>query len=114
LLSAAKTYVSPSITTIANAASAAKSVSATNFNLILGPGKSTYPLANFSWAIFYQKQAVTNTAIVLGKLFQWISTTGQTYSASLGYAPLPAAIVTLVHKTLLTIETASGQPVFKG
>jgi phosphate transport system substrate-binding protein len=114
LLTAAKTYVAPSITTIANAASSAKSVSATNFSLILSKGKATYPLANFSWAIFYQEQAATNTAVVLGKLFEWITTTGQTYSKALGYAPLPPAIVTLAHKTLLTLETSTGQPIFSG
>ena len=114
LLTRAKTYVAPSVTTIANAGSQAKAVSASNFNIVWGPGKSTYPLANFSWAIFYQEQPVTNTAVVLGKLFQWITTTGQTYSASLGYAPLPKSIVTLVHTTLLKLETASGQPIFTG
>ncbi len=114
MLSKSNTYVTPSITTIRNAGADAKSVTAANFNIVWSPGKSTYPLANFSWALVYQKQATTNTGIVLGKLFQWVTTKGQTYSASLGYAPLPTAIVTLDHSTLLQLQTATGQPIFSG
>jgi phosphate transport system substrate-binding protein len=112
LLSHSNTYVAPSITTIKNAASQAKAVSASNFNIVWGPGKATYPLANFSWAIMYQEQASTTTGIMLGKLFQWVTTAGQSYSSALGYAPLPSSIVGLDHKTLLKLETSTGQPLF--
>jgi phosphate transport system substrate-binding protein len=114
LQSRANTYVSPSIGTIANAASQAKSVSATSFNIVWGPGKSTYPLANFSWAILYQQQSDTNTGIVLGRLLQWVATVGQSYSAALGYAPLPASIVSLDRQTLAKLQTSTGQAIFSG
>ena len=114
MLSKSNTYVAPSITTIRNAGADAKSVTAANFNIVWSPGKSTYPLANFSWALVYQTQATTNTGVVLGKLFQWVTTKGQSYSAALGYAPLPTAIVTLDHRTLLQLQTATGQPIFSG
>jgi phosphate transport system substrate-binding protein len=114
LLSHSHTYVAPSLSTIANAASHAPSVSAAKFNIVYGPGKSTYPLANFSWAIMYQRQANTTTGIVLGKLFQWITTSGQAYSKSVGYVPLPSAIVALGHTTLLKLETSTGQAIFTG
>jgi phosphate transport system substrate-binding protein len=114
LLSHSNTYVTPSIATIANAASQAKAVSASDFNIVWGPGKSTYPLANFSWAILYQQQPTTSTAIVLGKLFTWVSTTGQKYASALGYAPLPTSIATLDHHTLLKLQSSTGQPIFSG
>src|SRR5581483_12351297 len=75
LLSKSNTYVVPSITTIRNAGADAKNVTASNFNIVWSPGKSTYPLANFSWALIYQKQATTTTGVVLGKLFDWVATT---------------------------------------
>jgi hypothetical protein len=50
--------------------------------------------------------------IVLGKLFDWVTTTGQQQAAPLGYAPMPANAVALAHATLLTLQTASGQPLF--
>jgi phosphate transport system substrate-binding protein len=105
-------YVSPSVTTIGNAGAAKSNVSASNFNIIDGAGSNVYPLANFSWALIYQKQSSTNTGIVLGKLFQWILTAGQSYSAGLGYAPLPADVVASAHATLLGLQTASGQAIF--
>jgi phosphate transport system substrate-binding protein len=114
LLSKSNTYVAPSITTIRNAGADAKNVTAANFNIVWSPGTSTYPLANFSWALIDQKQATTNTGIVLGKLFEWVTTKGQSYSASLGYAPLPTSIVTLDRRTLRQLQTATGQSIFSG
>jgi phosphate transport system substrate-binding protein len=81
-------------------------------NFTNAAGAQAYPLANFSWALVYQKQASTNTGIVLGKLFQWIITTAQGYSSGLGYAPLPANAVAVAHQTLLGLETSSGSPIF--
>ena len=101
-------YVSPSVSTIAAAGAAVSGISSTNFNIVYSPGGSTYPLANFSWALIYQKQSTTNIGIVLGKLFQWMTTTGQSYSTGLGYAPLPSAVAALAHSTLLQLETSSG------
>ncbi len=104
--------VAPSVSTIAAAGATATALSSTNFNIIYAPGASSYPLANFSWALIYQKQANTNTGIVLGKLFQWVSTSGQSYSSGLGYAPLPSTAVNLAHSTLLGLQTATGSPIF--
>jgi phosphate transport system substrate-binding protein len=106
------TFVSPSIATIANAGAQASALSPTNFNIVWGSGGQTYPLANFSWALMYQKQSNTNTGIVLGKLFQWVTTSGQQYSAGLGYAPLPAYAASAAHQTLLGLQTSGGQPIF--
>jgi phosphate transport system substrate-binding protein len=106
------TFVSPSIITIANAGAQGSSLSPTDFNIVWGSGSQTYPLANFSWALMYQKQSNTNIGIVLGKLFQWVTTSGQSYSAGLGYAPLPAYAASVAHQTLLGLKTSSGQPIF--
>jgi phosphate transport system substrate-binding protein len=112
LLNKSGSYVTPSISSIAAAGATATALSSTNFNIIYSAGGSTYPLANFSWALIYQKQPTTNTGIVLGKLFQWVTTSGQSYSSGLGYAPLPAAAVSLAHSTLLGLQTSSGSPIF--
>jgi phosphate transport system substrate-binding protein len=112
LLTKSNTYVTPSVSSIAAAGATATSLSFTNFNIIWSAGSQAYPLANFSWALMYQKQSTTNTGIVLGKLFQWVTTSGQSYSSGLGYAPLPPSAVSLAHSTLLGLETASGSPIF--
>ncbi len=112
VLNASGAYVTPSSSSISAAGSQATNVSASNFNIVNGPGSSTYPLANFSWTLLYQKQSNTNVGIVLGKLFDWITTTGQQQASTLGYSPLPSSIVSLAHNTLLQLDTSSGQPLF--
>ena len=112
LLSKSGTWVQPSITTIAKAGAAASSLSATAFNIIWGAGSQTYPLANFSWTLLDQTQANTGTGIALGKLFNWVVTTGQKSAAALGYAPLPKNVVTLSQHTLLGLQTSTGTAIF--
>jgi phosphate transport system substrate-binding protein len=112
LLNKSGSYVTPSVTTIGNAGAQASSLSSTNFNIIFAGGSQSYALANFSWALIYQKQSNTNTGIVLGKLFQWIITSGQSYSVGLGYAPLPSSAVAAAHATLLQLQTSTGQSIF--
>ncbi|MCW3045517.1 MAG: phosphate transporter, periplasmic phosphate-binding protein [Actinobacteria bacterium] len=112
LKNASGAFVAPTLDSIKAAGAQATNLSAANFNIVNGGGAATYPLANFSWALLYQKQASTNVGIVLGKLFDWVTTTGQQQAAPLGYAPLPDNAVTLAHTTLLTLQTASGQPLF--
>jgi phosphate transport system substrate-binding protein len=107
-------YVVPSQTAIAAAGSANAELSATSFNIVDGPGAGTYPLANFSWTLLYQKQSSTDVATALGRLFDWVTTTGQAQAQALGYSPLPANAVSLAHQTLLKLQTASGAPVFTG
>jgi len=107
-------FVAPSQSAIAAAGSTATNLSASNFNIVNGPGAGTYPLANFSWTLIYQKQSSTNVAEVLGHLFDWVTTTGQQQASALGYSPLPSNVVALAHQTLLQLQTSSGQTVFSG
>ena len=112
LLNKAGSYVSPSITTIGAAGLHASNLSAANFNIVNEPGATTYPLANFSWSLLYQRQSVTNTGIALGKVLDWLASTGQRNAAPLGYAPLPANVRALSHTTLLKLEDAAGTTLF--
>jgi phosphate transport system substrate-binding protein len=112
LLNKAGSYVAPSQQSIAAAGSQASGLSSTNFSIIDETGAGTYPLANFSWTLLYQKQTNQTKGIALGKLFDWVVTTGQQYSSSLGYSPLPSNVVALAVATLNELETSSGGPLF--
>jgi phosphate transport system substrate-binding protein len=112
LKNAAGGFVKPSQSSIAAAGAQASSLSASNFNIVNGPGATTYPLANFSWSLIYQKQSNTNLGIALGKLLDWVTTSGQQQAAALGYSPLPANVVSVAHQTLLTLQNSSGKPLF--
>ena len=106
--------MAPTSSSIAAAGSLASSLSAANFNIVDGSGAATYPLANFSWTLIYQKQSSTSVATALGRLFDWVITTGQSHAATLGYSPLPANVVALSHRTLLQLQTTGGKPIFTG
>jgi phosphate transport system substrate-binding protein len=108
----AGSYVAPSLTSIAAAGAQASSLSASNFSIIDEPGAGTYPLANFSWTLLYQKQPTQAKGIAAGKLFDYVLTTGQGVAAGLGYAPLPASVVALGQQRLGELQTASGSPLF--
>ena len=112
ILNAAGSYVAPTEASIALAGAQATALSSTNFNVVNEPGAGVYPLANFSWTLVYQKQSDTTTAIALGKLLDWVVTTGQQDAAALGYAPLPANVASLAQTTILKIEGSTGTPLF--
>lgn len=112
LKNASGAFVTPSAASIAAAGAQAGALSATEFTIVNGAGAGTYPLANFSWALIYQSQTDASAGIALGKLFDWVTTTGQQQAASTGYAPLPANAVALAHTTLEQLQNGSGQPLF--
>jgi phosphate transport system substrate-binding protein len=112
LKNASGAYVKPSQTSIAAAGAQAANLSASNFNIVNGSGAGTYPLAHFSWTLVYQKQYNATQGVVLGKLLDWVTTTGQQQASALGYSPLPANVVALAHQTLLTLENSAGKPLF--
>ena len=54
-------------------------------------GADAYPIATFTWLLFY-KQQDAKKAEILRKLVDYCATKGQAMSDSLGYIPLPAAV----------------------
>jgi phosphate transport system substrate-binding protein len=104
-------FVSPSSASIGAAGGQAPGLSQANFNIVNGTG-GAYPLANFSWTLLYLNQSNVNQAVVMGKLFDWVTTVGQAQAAALGYSPLPANAAALAHQTLLQLQTPSGQRIF--
>jgi phosphate transport system substrate-binding protein len=108
----AGSFVAPSIAAISADAGQASALSSTDFSIIDEPGSGSYPLANFSWTLVYEKQADTNKGLAFGKLIDYVITTGQSDAASLGYAPLPPAVAQLSLTTLNKLESSAGTPLF--
>jgi phosphate transport system substrate-binding protein len=65
------------------------------------PGADTYPIATFTWLLFYKEQDAKK-ADWLRKLVDYCVTTGQSIADSMGYIPLPVNVVD-------KIKTASAQ-----
>lgn len=64
------------------------------------PGAESYPIATYTWILCYKKYQDPKIAAALKSLLQYCLTQGQTFSAELGYIPLPPAVVKLVIQAL--------------
>lgn len=65
-------------------------------------GKGAYPIASFTWLLFYQHPADKAKAATMKEFTKWALTDAQQMAAGLGYAPLPK---TVVEKELAALET---------
>jgi phosphate transport system substrate-binding protein len=107
----AGTFIAPSIqSTTAAAASAAKAMPADFRVSLTNPAApDAYPIASFTWLLVYQDQPdpVKGRAVV--HFLHWAIHEGQKFTASLLYAPLPAAVVPQIAARLGQI-TSQGKP----
>jgi phosphate transport system substrate-binding protein len=75
-----------------------------------------YPIAAWTWIIFYKEQKYGNRSAAQAKemlkLFQWIISDAQQYNKSLLYAPLPKVAVEKAEKIIKSV-TYNGKPVLK-
>lgn len=66
-------------------------------------GADAYPIATFTWALFYQKQDAKK-ADWLRKLVDYCVTTSQSISDSMGYIPLPASVIEKIRTASVKIQ----------
>jgi phosphate transport system substrate-binding protein len=107
---AAGNYIIPSEPSLVKAGLNASKLSSTNFSIIGSGGATTYPIANFSWALLYQKQSSAAKGEAARALFQYVVTKGQGQASALGYAPLPTNVQQLALSTLGRLEGPHGKP----
>ncbi|MGC2289976.1 MAG: phosphate ABC transporter substrate-binding protein PstS [Thermoplasmata archaeon] len=113
----ASSYIIP---TVNNTASAIADVLATttlpagdaswaSVSMINAPGVKDYPIATFSYMLYYQAAASNPvfTSLAYASTFanwlNWTVTEGQTYSGQLYYIPLPAAVVAADQATIASM-----------
>jgi phosphate transport system substrate-binding protein len=66
-------------------------------------GAASYPIASYTWMIFYPEQA-PEKAKALKAMVEYGLTTGQKSADSLGYIPMPAKVVAEVRKVAQMIK----------
>jgi phosphate transport system substrate-binding protein len=82
--------------TTAAAAEAAKNMPADfRVSITNAPGKDAYPIASFTWLLFYESPKDKARAKTMVEFMTWALGDGQKFAADLGYAPLPPAVVAL-------------------
>lgn len=119
---AAGLYLQPSISGVAIAAAQKPNISWTNYAIVYEPGKKSYPISTYSWAIVRKEQkGVASSklqATLLVKYLDWLSHSsgvngvlaGQDVATEQAYVPLPANIQALAHTQLLKV-TYGGKPI---
>jgi phosphate transport system substrate-binding protein len=67
-------------------------------------GAKAYPIATFTWLLFYRDGKDPKKAAALRELVDFCLTEGQKMSEQMGYIPLPAGVVTAVRKASSSIQ----------
>jgi len=99
------TFVLPTLaSTSAAAAGTAKTMPADyRVALVDAPGKDSYPICGLTWLLIYRDQNDAAKGKALVSFLKWAMHDGQRMNAPLLYAPVPAAVVERVDRTLKQI-----------
>jgi phosphate transport system substrate-binding protein len=68
------------------------------------PGKDAYPVASFTWLLFYESPKNKAQAKTMVDFMKWALADGQKFAPDLGYAPLPATVVQMEMESLKKIK----------
>jgi phosphate transport system substrate-binding protein len=99
-------FVKASVEGVTAAATAAASAMPADFRVSItnAPGDAAYPIASFTWLLFYENPKDKAAARTMVEFMRWALTEGQKFAPQLGYAPLPDAVVKLEMEALKRIK----------
>jgi phosphate transport system substrate-binding protein len=99
-------FVKASVNAVTAAAASAAEKMPPDFRVSItnAPGKGVYPIASFTWLLFYESPKDKAQAKAMVDFMKWALTDGQKYCAELGYAPLPDPVVKLEMPALAKIK----------
>ncbi len=99
-------FVRASVDAVTAAAAAVASSMPADFRVSITnpPGKDAYPIASFTWLLFYENPADKAQAKVMVDFMKWALGDGQKFAKELGYAPLPQQIIAMELKALHKIK----------
>ena len=91
--------------TAAAAEAAAKMPADFRVSITNASGKGVYPIASFTWLLLYENPKDKAMSKTFMDFMTWMLTDGQKFAKDLGYAPLPASVVTMEQAALKKIKT---------
>jgi phosphate transport system substrate-binding protein len=99
-------YVRASLESVTAAAATTEGKMPPDFRVSItnAPGKNAYPIASFTWLVFYESPKDKAKAKAMVDFMRWALSDGQKYAPELGYAPLPASVVHLESEALKKIK----------
>src|SRR5947199_758273 len=95
-------FVRASLDSVTTAAASAAANMPADFRVSItnAPGRGAYPISSFTWILMYENPKDKAAGKAMLDFMHWALTDGQKYCADLGYAPLPANVVTLEQAAL--------------
>jgi phosphate transport system substrate-binding protein len=92
--------------TAAAAAAAGQMPADFRVSITNAPGKGVYPISSFTWLLLYENPKDKNQSKIMVDFVKWALSDGQKFAAGLGYAPLPAEVVTLELAALAKVKVS--------
>src|SRR5580693_3102206 len=106
LRNAAGTFLKADLESVTEAAAAAAQSMPADFRVSITnqPGKKAYPIATFTYLLIPSKIDDAAKKKAITGFLHWMLTDGQKDAAGLGYAPLPANVVSQAEKQIALIK----------
>lgn len=86
-------FVTASLDSVTAAAASVSMPDDFRVSITNAEGKGAYPIASFTWMLFYQNPDDKQSARAMVGFMKWALSDGQQFAAPLGYAPLPQSVV---------------------
>ncbi|MDR3746531.1 MAG: phosphate ABC transporter substrate-binding protein PstS [Acidobacteriaceae bacterium] len=89
----------------AAAAAAAKTMPADyRVSITNAPGATSYPISSFTWLLIPTHFNDASKGVAVKGFLAWMLEHGESEATSMGYAPLPVQVQTMVKRTITTIK----------
>ena len=98
-------YILPTPETVRTAAAHKPTVSPDDFSIVDMVGRSSYPIAGYSWVMLWKHPKDAAKGRKLVDLFRWLATDGQTFAERLGYVGLPKDVQSEIDQALASIQS---------
>jgi phosphate transport system substrate-binding protein len=90
---AAGNFVTPTVDSVTAALASATIPEDFRFSMVNAPGDKAYPICGTTWLLVYAEQKDHVKGEKLVQFLKWAYSKGETFAASLDYAPLPDAVL---------------------
>ena len=103
---AAGNFVKADLNSVTEAAAGAAKNMPDDFRVSItnAPGAKAYPIASFTWLLIPSKLPDPAKKKAIVDFLHWMLTDGQKFTAGLGYAPLPPAVVSKEENAIARIQ----------
>jgi phosphate transport system substrate-binding protein len=102
-------FVEPNLDSVSKAAEGVTLPADLRASITNSDNPDAYPIAGFTWTLTYKDIASKPKGLAIARYFWWSTHEGQAFAKELGYAPLPATVVTKAEDKIRSL-TSGGTP----